>query len=124
MPRVKRGVISLKRRRKVLRQAKGYRFGRSKKERLAREALLHAGAHALAHRRDKKGDFRRLWNVRINAAIRPLGLSYSRFINLLKKKNIALDRKILAELANKEPKIFGELVKQMQNAKYETSLSE
>jgi large subunit ribosomal protein L20 len=115
MPRVKRGGISLKRRRKVLRQAKGYRFGRSKKERLAREALLHAGAHALAHRRDKKGVFRRLWNVRINAAVRPLGLSYSRFINLLKKKNIALDRKILAELAEKQPPAFKQLVLSIQS---------
>lgn len=115
MPRVKRGIISLKRRRKVLRQAKGYRFGRSKKERLAREALLHAGAHALTHRRDKKAVFRRLWNVRLNAAVRPFGLSYSRFINLLKKKNIVLDRKVLAELAKDQPQAFKQLVLSVQS---------
>ncbi|MBI2097889.1 MAG: 50S ribosomal protein L20 [Candidatus Vogelbacteria bacterium] len=117
MPRVKRGTTSLKRRRKILRRAKGFRFGRSKKERAAREALLHAGAYALAHRRDKKGDFRRLWQIKINAAVRlaspqggPLGLSYSRFINLLKQNKIELDRKILADLAEHEPAVFAKIV--------------
>lgn len=114
MPRVKRGIISLKRRRSVLKQAKGFRFARSKKERAAREALLHAGVHAFAGRRDKKGDFRRLWTVRLNAALRPHGLNYSRFINLLKKKNIALDRKILADLAQNEPQTFETILKQIQ----------
>ncbi|MBI4136279.1 MAG: 50S ribosomal protein L20 [Candidatus Vogelbacteria bacterium] len=111
MPRVKRGTTSLKRRRKILRAAKGFRFGRSKKERQAREALLHAGAYALAHRRDKKGDFRRLWQIKINAACRPLGLSYSRFINQLKKHRIELDRKILADLAEHHPTVFAQIVK-------------
>ncbi|MBI2100796.1 MAG: 50S ribosomal protein L20 [Candidatus Vogelbacteria bacterium] len=114
MPRVKRGTTSLKRRRKILRAAKGFRFGRSKKERAAREALLHAGAYALAHRRDKKGDFRRLWQIKINAAVRPLGLSYSRFINLLKQNKIELDRKIMAQLAEHEPAIFSKIVKTIQ----------
>ena len=91
MTRVKKGVNALKTRRSVLRQVKGFRHGRSTKERAATEALFHAGSYAFAHRRDTKGDFRRLWNVRINAALRPLGFSYSKFIGILKKKNIALD---------------------------------
>ena len=73
MTRVKKGVNALKSRRNILRQVKGYRFARSKKERAANEAIVHAGSYAFAHRRDKKNDFRKLWNVRINAALRPLG---------------------------------------------------
>ena len=110
MPRVKRATIAIKRRRKILKAAKGYRFGRSKKEREARTALYHAGLHAFAHRRDKKNDFRRLWQIQINAAVRSLGLSYNRFIYLLKQHNIRLDRKILAELAGSQPAAFGGLV--------------
>lgn len=113
MPRVKRGVISLKRRRRILKLAKGYRFARSKKERAAREAISHAGRHAFAHRRKKKGDFRRLWNVKIGAAVRPFGLSYSRFIGRLKKKGVDLDRKILAGLAQNQPAIFHQIVKEV-----------
>lgn len=113
MPRVKRGVISQKRRRSVLKKAKGFRFGRSTKEREAKVALVKAGAHAFAHRRDKKNDFRRLWQVKINAAVRPLGFSFSRFIDALKKANIALDRKSLADLAEHEPAAFARLVKQV-----------
>ena len=110
MPRVKRGTIANKRRRQVLKEAKGFRFGRSKKEREARTALLKAGQHAFAHRRDKKNDFRRLWTIRLNAALRPLGLTYSRFINILKVKNIALDRKILSGFAMNHPAIFEKIV--------------
>lgn len=110
MPRVKKGLIAQKRRRNVLKQVKGYRFGRSKKEREAKTAIAHAGAHAFAHRRDKKNDFRRLWQIRIGAAVRPLGLSYSRFINLLKQKEITLNRKMLATLAKDEPAIFQRVV--------------
>ncbi|HEY4512118.1 MAG TPA: 50S ribosomal protein L20 [Candidatus Paceibacterota bacterium] len=106
MTRVKKGVNALKARRNVLRQVKGYRFGRSKKEAQANEAIMHAGAYAFAHRRDKKGDFRRLWNVRINAALREQGTTYSKFIGQLKKANIGLDRKILAALANENPSTF------------------
>lgn len=112
MPRVKRGTISIKRRRKVLKAVKGYRFGRSTKERMAREAMLHAGAHAFAHRRKKKGDFRRLWQVRIGAALKPFGLSYSKFMGSLKKKNILLNRKMLSELAGKYPQVFEAVVKE------------
>ncbi|MCL5782018.1 MAG: 50S ribosomal protein L20 [Patescibacteria group bacterium] len=110
MARSKKAVHALKNRRSILKAAKGYRFRRSKTERAANEALAHAGAYAFAHRRDKKNDFRKLWNVRINAGLRPLGLSYSRFIGLAKKKNIAIDRKSLAHLANKQPETFARLV--------------
>ncbi len=113
MTRVKKGVNALKTRRNVLKQVKGYRFGRSTKERMAYEAISHAGAYAFAHRRDKKGDFRRLWNVKINAALAPMDLSYSKFMGTLKKKGIALDRKALATLAEKSPESFARLVKQV-----------
>ncbi|MES2470940.1 MAG: 50S ribosomal protein L20 [Patescibacteria group bacterium] len=113
MVRVKKGVNALKTRKKILSQVKGYRFGRSTKERMAYEAISHAGAYAFAHRRDKKGDMRRLWNVRINAALRPMNLSYSKFIGALKKKNIAVDRKILATLAAENPKAFENIVKKV-----------
>lgn len=113
MPRVKKGVNALKRRRSVLKSAKGFRFGRSNKERDARTALLHAGVHAFAHRRDKKNDFRRLWNIRINAATRPLGLSYNQLISKLKQNKIELDRKVLATLASEQPAVFGRLIKSL-----------
>lgn len=114
MSRVKGGTNALKRRRNILSQVKGYRFGRSTKKRQAREAIVHAGSHAFAHRKDKKNDFRRLWQVKISAAVKPLGLSYSRFIDALHKKNIGLDRKILADIAEHEPKTFEAIVKQAQ----------
>lgn len=111
MTRVKRGKISLKRRSNVLKAAKGYRLQRSKKEKAAKVALRKAGVHAFSHRKDKKNDMRRLWNVKINASLRELGTNYSKFINLMKVKNVILDRKVLAELAEKHPKIFEKLVK-------------
>jgi len=110
MTRVKKGVNALKGRRNLLRQAKGYRFGRSKKERQANEALLHAGKYAFAHRRDKKGDFRRLWNVRTSAILKENGLSYSKFISMLKKNNVALDRKILSQVAQEHPETFKKIL--------------
>ena len=110
MPRVKRGVTALKRRRRVLKDAKGYRFGRSKKEIEARTALLHAGSHAFRHRREKKRDARALWQVQLNAALRPLGLSYSRFMGSLKKSKIELDRKVLSQIAEHEPETFKRIV--------------
>lgn len=115
MARVKRGTTSLKHRRNVLKQTKGYRGGRSKKERQAHEAIFHAGAHAFAHRRDKKSDFRRLWQTQIGAASKPLGISYSKFIGALKKKNIALDRKVLADMAESNPETFARIVKEAQS---------
>ena len=113
MTRVKRGTTSLKTRRNVLAQVKGYRFGRSKKEIQANDAISHAGNHAFAHRKDKKNDFRRLWTVKMNAALRPLGFSYSRFIDALKKKNIIIDRKIMAILAEHNPKTFENIVNEV-----------
>lgn len=110
MTRVKKGVNAIKNRRNTLKLTKGYRHGRKNKERLANEALVHAGAHAFAHRRDKKGDFRRLWNVRLSAALKEEGLSYSKFIPLLKKKDIALDRKILADLAENHPETLKKVI--------------
>ena len=106
MTRVKRGTISLKRRKNVLKAVKGYRFGRSTKEREAKVAIKHAGAHAFAHRKDKKADARTLWQARINAAVRPLGMTYSRFIAALKAKNVGLDRKVLADIAKNHPEAF------------------
>ena len=110
MTRVKKAVHALKNRRSVLKAAKGFRFRRSNTERAATDALLHAGAYAFAHRRDKKGDFRRLWNVKINAALRPLGFSYSKFMGAAKKKGVALDRKSLANLAEFQPGTFKKIV--------------
>jgi large subunit ribosomal protein L20 len=111
MTRVKRGKISLKRRNNVLKAAKGYRLQRSKKERSAKVALRKAGVHAFSHRKDKKNDMRKLWNVKINASLREEGTTYSKFINLMKTKNVMLDRKVLAEIAAKHPKVFTNLVK-------------
>src|SRR3990167_4458890 len=99
MSRVKRGTMKTKRRRNILAQTKGYRFDRKSKERVAKEAIKHAGAYAFRHRRAKKRDFRQLWTLRINAAARDNGFSYSKFIDALKKGSIALDRKSLASLA-------------------------
>lgn len=110
MTRVKKGVNALKYRRNILKATKGYRHARSKKERAASEAIAHAGNYAFAHRRDKKGDARRLWNVKINAGLRELGTTYSKFIGQAKKQNIAIDRKILAHLAEFEPKAFQKIV--------------
>ena len=112
MPRVKKGTIALKTRRNVLRKVKGYRFGRSKKEKAANEAIVHAGKYAFAHRRDKKNDFRMLWNIKIGAELKDRGASYSRFIHALKKKNIKLDRKIIADLAENHKESFDRLFHQ------------
>lgn len=106
MARVKRGTISNKRRKNVLKKAKGYRFGRSTKEREAKVALRKAGSHAFAHRKDKKADARALWQAKLNAAVRPLGMTYSRFIEALNKKNVGLDRKVLADIAVNHPEAF------------------
>ena len=111
MARVKRGVTKNKRRKNILAQTKGYRFGRKSKERVAKEAIRHAGVHAFRHRKTKKRDARALWALRLNAAVRPLGFSYSTFIHALKKRNISLDRKVLSTLANENPEVFSRLVK-------------
>lgn len=110
MTRVKKGINALKSRKNILRKVKGYRHGRSTKERQANEAIVHAGTYSFAHRKDKKGDFRRLWNVRLSAYLKQNGVSYSRFIPLLKKNNVTLDRKILAALAEKQPGILKQIL--------------
>lgn len=111
MTRVKRGVLKNKRRKNLLSQTKGMRFGRSTKKIQAKEALLHAGNYSFAHRKDKKADARKLWATQINASVRPFGISYSKFIDGLKKKNILIDRKILADLAKNNPETFARVTK-------------
>lgn len=113
MTRVKRGTIANKRRKRLLKQAKGFKWTRKSKERQAREALLHAWSFQFADRKKKKRNFRRLWSIKINAAAREHGLTYSKLINQLKKANIELDRKILADLAEYEPRVFEKIVTQV-----------
>ncbi len=110
MTRVKRGTIAHKKREKLLRSTKGFKWGRKSKERAAKEALLHSWSRAFKGRKEKKRVFRTLWNVKINAALRSEGTIYSAFISALKKKNVKLDRKILAELAENEPQIFKKII--------------
>jgi len=115
MSRVKRGTIALKRRRKILKYTKGFKWGRKSKERAAKEALIHAWTHAFSGRKQKKRDYRALWNTKINAAIRAEGgMNYSKFIHALKKANIKLDRKILADIAMKEPGVFKKIVEKVK----------
>ncbi|MBI2591186.1 MAG: 50S ribosomal protein L20 [Candidatus Brennerbacteria bacterium] len=106
MSRVKRGKIAHKKREKLLKYTKGFRWGRKSKERAAKEALLHAWTHAFRGRKEKKRNYRRLFTVKINAASRENELSYSKFAAALKKKNIKLDRKILADIAENHPTVF------------------
>ena len=114
MTRVKKGVHALKRRRSVLKQTKGFRHGRSTKERQAKDALLHAGNYSFAHRKDKKSHNRKLWNIKINAGGRELGMSYSKIIGALKGKNILLDRKILSDLAENNPEVFSRIIESIK----------
>jgi large subunit ribosomal protein L20 len=115
MARVKGGVTSNKRRKNILAMTKGYRFGRSTKKRMAKEAIFHAGKYAFAHRKDKKNDFKRLWNVQINGGLDAMGsaVSYSKLQGSLNKKNIGLNRKMLAEMAQKSPASFARIVSQV-----------
>ncbi|MEW6086846.1 MAG: 50S ribosomal protein L20 [bacterium] len=110
MMRVKRGYVRARRRKRLLKRAKGFKGAKGKLIKSAREALLHSGQYALAGRRKKKGDFRSLWIARINAAVRPHGLSYSRFISGLKKADIRLNRKILSNMAILEKENFAKIV--------------
>lgn len=110
------GVARHRKKKVILKKAKGYRGGRSKLYRTAKEAVLRAEVYATRDRRKRKGDFRRLWITRINAAVRTEGLSYSRFINGLKKASIGLDRKSLSELAIHNPEAFAEVVSQAKQA--------
>ena len=112
MPRVKRGVTARARHKKVIDQAKGYRGRRKNVYRIAKEAVMRAGQYAYRDRRNRKRDLRALWITRINNASRELGLSYSQLISLMKKQNINIDRKILAELAVNQPAAFKAIVEQ------------
>lgn len=115
MPRAINSVASRKRRKKIVKNAKGYRGARSKLLKTAKEAVHKAQLYAYRDRKQRKRMFRRLWIVRINAAARQYGLSYSRFINGLKKSNIELSRNIIADLAVREPEIFKGLVDKVKS---------
>ena len=110
MTRVKRGVTKHRRHKKVLLAARGFHAGSPRNYKWAKEALIHAWAHAYRHRRERKGDFRRLWIIRIGAACRQSGLTYSQFMFGLKKAGVELDRKILADLAVRDEPAFKKLV--------------
>jgi large subunit ribosomal protein L20 len=112
MPRVKRGVTARARHKKVLTLAKGYRGRRNAVYRIAKEAVMKAGQYAYRDRRLKKRDFRALWIARINAAVRELGMSYSVFMNGLKKASIEVDRKVLADLAVHDKVAFAKIAEQ------------
>jgi large subunit ribosomal protein L20 len=113
MTRVKRGVAASKRRKYVLKRAKGFKNRRSTNFVAAKEALLHADSYAYGHRRLKKRDFKSLWTIRINAAAREHGTNFSKLMAALKKENISLNKKMLAELAARNPKAFETIVKQV-----------
>jgi len=110
MARVKRGKIAHKKRERLLKYTKGFKWGRKTKERAAKEALLHAWSRAFKGKKEKKRVYRTLWNVQINAGVRSEGIKYSQFINLLKKKDVKIDRKILADLAKNEPMVFKKII--------------
>jgi large subunit ribosomal protein L20 len=114
MTRVKRGVLAHKKREKLLKRVKGFRWGRKSKERAAKEALLHAGTHAFRGRKEKKRDYRALWQVQINAAARQNGLTYSKLTAGLRKNKIEIDRKILAEIARKKPEVFEKIAEKVK----------
>ncbi|MCL1923370.1 MAG: 50S ribosomal protein L20 [Propionibacteriaceae bacterium] len=116
MARTKRAVNAHKKRREVLDEASGYRGQRSRLYRKAKEQLLHSYTYAFRDRKDRKGDFRSLWIQRINAAARAEGMTYNRFMNGLKVAGVEVDRKILADLAVREPAAFSALVKVSQEA--------
>ena len=114
MPRVKRGVTARARPKKVLKQAKGYYGARSRVYRVAKQAVIKAGQYAYRDRRQRKRQFRALWIVRINAAAREFGLSYSRFMAGLSKASVSIDRKVLADIAVHDKEAFAELAKLAQ----------
>lgn len=113
MARVKKGITKHRRHKKILDLAKGFRGGRSKIFREAKQAVIHAGVDAYRGRKEKKRQMRSLWIIRLSAALTPHGISYSKFINLLKKKNVELDRKILSQIALEEPNTFDQIVKKI-----------
>jgi large subunit ribosomal protein L20 len=115
MPRAKTGTVRRAKHKKVLKQAKGYWGLRSKSFRIAQQTLLNAADYEYRDRRDKKAEFRKLWIARINAATREHGMSYSRFVHGLRQAGVELDRKVLADLAVREPQAFSDLVEVARN---------
>jgi len=114
MPRVKRGVNHVKKRRKLLSKVKGFRNGQKNLIKKAKEAVIHAGVHAFVDRRKKKGVNRALWQIKISAFVKKYDLSYSKFIGLLKSKNIEIDRKVLADLSENNEKVMESLIKEIK----------
>lgn len=114
MTRVKRGTLSTKKRRKILKYTKGFRWSRKSKERAAREALLHAWTHAFRGRKEKKRNFKALWTAKLNAAVRAEGTTYSAFMASLRKAKILLDRKVLADIAEHEPALFKKVLEKVK----------
>jgi large subunit ribosomal protein L20 len=115
MPRIKRSVQARKHRKNIMQHAKGFKYGRKSKFKLAKEALRHAWTYAFRDRKVKKRSFRNLWNLQINALARENGITYSKFINGLKTKKIELDRKVLSELAKQQPEIFVKIVEEVKS---------
>jgi large subunit ribosomal protein L20 len=116
MVRVKRGYVARRRRKKLLKRAKGFRGSLSKLFRPSHQAVIRAMSYATAHRRKRKGDLRALWIARINAAVRSMGLTYGKFINGLKKANILIDRKMLSDLAVKDSDALKKIVERVKEA--------
>ena len=114
MVRVKRGTTAHKRRKNVLKHTKGFKWGRKSKYKLAKQALMHAWSYSYRDRKVKKRTFRGLQQIKINAAARKQGIPYSKLINMLKKKKIELDRKILADLAENNPEMFEKILKEIE----------
>ena len=117
MSRIKRAVQARKHRKNVLKHTKGFKYGRKSKFKLAKDALRHAWTYAYRDRKNNKRTFRNLWNLQINALARENGITYSRFINALKKNKIEIDRKVLSELANNYPEVFIKIVEEVKSAK-------
>lgn len=115
MVRVKRGKTAHKRRKRLLKQAKGFKWGRKSKYKLAKDALYHAWSQAYRDRKNKKREFRKLWQIQISAACKKEGISYSKFIASLKKNKIELDRKILADLSKNYPEIFKKIAEKVKS---------
>ncbi len=111
--RVKRGVVRRAKHKKILKMAKGYQGRKRTVFKLAKQAVLKAGQHAYRDRKNKKRDFRNLWIIKINAAVRSFDLSYSEFIKKLSDKNISINRKLLADIAENEPKTFAAIIKEI-----------
>jgi len=114
MPRVKRGVIHTKTRKNILKRAKGFKWGRKKLIKLAKTATVKADAYAYRDRRVKKRTMRRLWQTQLSAAVKEHGFSYSKFIGALKKAKIEIDRKVLSEIARKNPSVFAKIVEKVK----------